>query len=698
MPAVSLDSFAGVAGRFAASSPDQALRLGKDNNVTDAGKVSAYFGKEANRATMDSFIDAVKDKYGESAGSLIRNMLQGARESGKPLTARMAQDLIRAGQQRAVLHEVQSFINNGGLDRAVGDICANTARPISAQADKDALKSFLMLHLVDRAKSGAISHPLSQEKLQKLGLWGTNKIVDSEQYIACRAALTDNPDIPEGVKPLDKLRLVELGLRGDALQLALPALGAMREAQATGALKPATVLQVLFPDAQLSGGLDETSLPRLLQSELGQVFREKNLSLVREFIQSPALDKAVENKCRSYTIPQGYWSHVKERITRELLAKAEAGITGKLLTWDILTNNAPLSSTDPKIDMGLHMEDFLNALGGTGLGHLGGAAEDRLRLAELGLAGRALQVAARGLEQMRAAQPNAPLKPETVWKAIFADDSPPRDLTEKNLGSLVDKKLEDDFTAALKQRTVKDKDTLKLDKLAGFLGIFSWPEALEMVRHPSPVKVQDFGNMNMTNDLLKLDLAQAQHGLQVDIPRMTICGLDAGDANYPTPTCTFAHADKSTAVAVGNGALNSQFEGFARADGSLVTPEEDRDAYINGNESSVSRRLEANAREICGGPAGNEAQIARVLWCMTQAPLVEIASSCSLCNHAFTDHANADISFSRGENGAVLAEYATAEVLNESSGGFRMTLNILPDGRVEPLNMEFWPRGQARPA
>lgn len=170
MPPVSLDTFVGAAERFAAANPDQALRL-EGEQVADVGRFRAYFGKEANRATLDSFVDAVRDKYGESAGSAIRNMLHGARVGGKPLTARMTQDMIRAGQRKADMLPAREFINGSrgsggpGLDQAVDALCRDNDLPetLSANPDLDKIVNvFCARYKIPKADKSALMSSLSE--------------------------------------------------------------------------------------------------------------------------------------------------------------------------------------------------------------------------------------------------------------------------------------------------------------------------------------------------------------------------------------------------------------------------------------------------------------------------------------------------------------------------------------------------------
>lgn len=474
----------------------------------------------------------------------------------------------------------------------------------------------------------------------------------------------------------------------------------MRREQAGDELKPETIWKGVFPGEELPAGLNKENLVAALSAKATAVMPERNRNMVEQFIQSADLDAAVDGIFRgSSPPPQSARPALKDYLTRALRAAVERGV------FRVGLERADLLNVAGYVELGIWnaqtygaRRDALNTAP-----ERGGSAADRLRLADLGLRDLALRRAVCALGAMRAEQGEAgELEPETVWKAVFGR-AMPAGINSDNVGERVNTEVAQEIKAAVGQPKADESKTEHIGPLFNYL---SWEQIIESLRRPAPITLDSTGLSALSAGFNKFTMAY-QHELsqlEVDAHRMGISDLDPNEFRGklpdapaqipfrgPTPTFTFAYNDRSENIAAGWGRLNSPFVGFTREDGSSLTPEQDRAAYHAGKESSVSRGLAQSARELCG-PEAKEEQVARVIWGMHQGALFMANVLNRACGFAFNDHANINITFSRGENGVIRAEYATAEALRAGSGSFRMGLNIMPDGTVEALHCETSPR------
>ncbi|MCL1916596.1 MAG: hypothetical protein FWG17_07850, partial [Desulfovibrionaceae bacterium] len=87
---------------------DVSLKV-SDGNIKTQGRVGDFFTfSSTHRATIDSFVQSLRAEYGDQAGRMAGTMLQGARDAGKPLSARMVQQLVGLARQEAL----DGFLND----------------------------------------------------------------------------------------------------------------------------------------------------------------------------------------------------------------------------------------------------------------------------------------------------------------------------------------------------------------------------------------------------------------------------------------------------------------------------------------------------------------------------------------------------------------------------------------------------------
>ena len=150
MPPVNLDNFTQAATSLGVS--NNALRVA-GNDVTETSRVrSIFMGRSDNRETMEAFIDAVAEHYGEEAGKVVGAMLAGAMEEGKPLTARMVRQLMAVAENEG---------NEGAAWRQTVDAEVVILRNIIAPAAEESRQQ-LLSHLRELARDSIIDRGVSR--------------------------------------------------------------------------------------------------------------------------------------------------------------------------------------------------------------------------------------------------------------------------------------------------------------------------------------------------------------------------------------------------------------------------------------------------------------------------------------------------------------------------------------------------------
>ncbi|MDR2503707.1 MAG: hypothetical protein LBD82_04910 [Deltaproteobacteria bacterium] len=428
-----------------------------------------------------------------------------------------------------------------------------------------------------------------------------------------------------------------------------------------------------------------------------------SMNIVQKFISAAgpgaSLETAMDAICARYNITAAdNRGAMKNWVMHQLLTRAASGsLPSPLSPQDLLDKLS--SNPDGIVDLA-KFRGSTDALGMFGASIPCGI-DDRMRLADLGLEGDALFRAMWEVRDIREnIQPQGELSPQTIWRAVFSNDRPPPENLD---GAALSAALEDDIRTAAQNAGMDGT----LGELTYPCQSMPWARVTELLRRPGILGMDDvpgadaiFNNMGspelalnrLTHDIMRRGMSSNGARQQPVSPPADDSGRPqpANAPASPAPTFTFVHEDGTGEnIQVGRN-TNFQFKGFEREDHSLVDAEQDRKAYQDMHESSLSRALTTAVRSICG-PDASEAQVSNVIYCMAQNALIPLGNMRHLAQVGFNEHGNVNVSFSRLENGAVRAEFSTDKALAENSGSFSMTLDIMPDGQVEMRAFETRP-------
>jgi hypothetical protein len=278
MMTVNLHAFSRVATNVA---DDRVLTL-SGKKVQDTGRLGALFTSRAeNRTTIAAFVGAVRKRYGDHIANMTKSLLSERSAAGKPLTARMAKDLIhlaeteKARVNAANRETVANFLHGNGndpeksLDKALDRFCAETG--ISGE-NRALLKEKATRFLVRKAEHNRF-HPavLTAETLFQNVASGRGRGVAARYSLNTAAGLLGREGAALPGTATDKLRLLDMGLSNGGSNVHMRAvheLPQMRAIQPNGPLTRETVWRALFnenlPEAVSRGdvSLGEAALER----------------------------------------------------------------------------------------------------------------------------------------------------------------------------------------------------------------------------------------------------------------------------------------------------------------------------------------------------------------------------------------------------------------------------------------------------
>ncbi|MDR2503708.1 MAG: hypothetical protein LBD82_04915, partial [Deltaproteobacteria bacterium] len=212
MPPITLDSFNQMASSVADANSERALRVESGQVALPNRFSSLFISKSENRATMDAFIDAVKEKHGENAGKMVATMLAGAREDGKPLTARMVSQLTAM----AANEELKSSTEGAAWANKVDAEAAELARLGSMGNRPGQAREELLNNLSELIQSNPVqgrSAALLREAMNKLNpaqrqnilnIVGSNEMRNTSAFIARHLLAASGGKDEKGINPADQ--------------------------------------------------------------------------------------------------------------------------------------------------------------------------------------------------------------------------------------------------------------------------------------------------------------------------------------------------------------------------------------------------------------------------------------------------------------------------------------------------------------
>ncbi|MCL2029861.1 MAG: hypothetical protein FWG97_05555, partial [Deltaproteobacteria bacterium] len=423
--------------------------------------------------------------------------------------------------------------------------------------------------------------------------------------------------------------------------------------------------------------------------------KDNNLSVVKKFLSGNSegrdLKAALERYAEKYKVSPENLEIIKNRVADTLLQKAKAGAFNPTL----LSPEALYAGMEG--NMRYAGKAAIHTLA-VALGHeleaAPGSVEDKLRLADLGLKaddGHTYQRAAWLLNDMRSLQNDGrPLTQETVWKAVFnealpheiasGDKSFSAAMAERCLGEVKDL-VWSMPPGAHNYRKPDNSLPIHLARISNAFRIMPWDKIKSLMADWGQKSVS-LGEMPGFGKLFQNlgDLDNAKKALSCDNPRSGARPENLSrDAKWPPPAFTFNLPDgKTEKIQVGT-ETNFRF-----------SDEADKQAYLAGNNNSLSEALIKHSQAVCG-PGATEAQLAGVLGCLTQVTLTRTHIPSSVTGIEASTRGIVDVSLSRRPDGVVVANFSTPREIQGRTGSFSMELEVAPDGKVSVREFELLP-------
>ena len=401
-----------------------------------------------------------------------------------------------------------------------------------------------------------------------------------------------------------------------------------------------------------------------------------NFKVVEDFLSGrnpeKSLDRAVDALCAKNGIsaPEDK-AEIRERVRAHLAAKADlGGFHPNILTSDALLTGIGKGSS---VHTGFTMCKSLAVSSGS----LPGRLPDRLHLTDLGLGGQsavAFERCVPKLDLMRQLQPEGDLRLETVHRALFGED-PPAGLSGDKLLQAIETRCEKDMSDLLGSVGREREPSVLLTAMWA-----PWETIASLMERPRTLTLDDVPGFR-TYFQSRHTRSEAEHGLRVDPNRLG----ETQRQDLPPPTFTFQLDD-------GQGGLRTESVQVGNRTDFPFTDEDDKTAYLGGNDSSLARRLEALCGEICG-PDATEAQALSVMRCLGQSALIPLKLVSGLAGTGFDEHSNVSVSLSRLPDGTIRADFSSPaeQEFRDSMGHFSMSLHIARDGTMTVTEFQITP-------
>jgi hypothetical protein len=415
---------------------------------------------------------------------------------------------------------------------------------------------------------------------------------------------------------------------------------------------------------------------RLAQEEKTRV-NAHNSKVVENFIsgkdQENSLDQAVEALCAKWGVssPEDN-AAVRDKMKSLLTGKADGnGFHPAILSPDALKAMV----LGARYDVGVSSSHSSAIKSGSMLGTM----QDKLRLADLGLGlGGTSDVAFKRclteLSRMRELQPEGDISLQTAYKALFKAD-PPQNCSDKELLKAIETRCDTEWQALL------ERGTVKMGSLGACAAYMPWDKLASLVNHPNSITLTDAPNIGYFFQA-QSTLQYAQYGLHVDPVRLsTLTVTQNGKELLLPPRFSFILDNGEGGVRTESIEVGKKTS-FPFADG------DDKNAYLTGKDSSLTRRLEGLCREICG-PDATEAQVTRVMNCLSQTPTNTLSQVGQLVGVG--DQANFSVSFERLPGGEIRALISSPEELRDSNGHMSMSLTIAKNGQIGVTELQVTP-------
>lgn len=265
------------------------------------------------------------------------------------------------------------------------------------------------------------------------------------------------------------------------------------------------------------------------------------------------------------------------------------------------------------------------------------------------------------LDDMRAAQPNGALTPETIWNACMPDQEMPEGFGQplSNLGKDLENAMFSDF---------EGKGATVLVGLGVSCGM-KYDAAVELDLNKGPVTMESchslpqlgFGGMADAN----MDTAETQLG--IDLKRM---GLEEGGL----------HSNFSFSSPAGNKTIDINDTSHMQGD--------DLTAYQNGGKSSITADIKNQVSQMCG----NGKQAVTVMYSMSQSGLALMRNLSSFTGAPKSEHAAMNIDVAKQENGDIRMTFTRPDG-HGLAGGFQY--DVHQDGTSTLNALNFYPEPQA---
>jgi hypothetical protein len=275
--------------RLASQADNRALQV-KDGELSKSGFFASE-DKDARRKAISVFVSALCAEYGDHVASMISNTsICGLLDAGKPLTARLVQDLIKLAQvEKALVTEhnkkvVDHFLNGTekNLDRAMARFCAK--HDVTSSKDQTMLRDRVETFLSAKAEQGGFYETvLTAAALEENLARGLSKYTGFSYLHA--EAVRESGTLLGTLH--DRMTLADMGTdigldkkTNDDMAYyyrSVMDLDAMRRIQPEGDLSAETVYKALFkedPPSGITGGkLVETIATRCKDEKIALVAR-----------------------------------------------------------------------------------------------------------------------------------------------------------------------------------------------------------------------------------------------------------------------------------------------------------------------------------------------------------------------------------------------------------------------------------------
>ncbi|MDR1110995.1 MAG: hypothetical protein LBP92_09960 [Deltaproteobacteria bacterium] len=279
MSSITMNDFSRLVGQTATADGEATFLKVSDGKLSQTGSVGNFFTTQSTRReTIDAFVGALRSEYGDNIANMINNTaISALRDSGKPLSARMVQDLnslAQIEQNKLGAHNqevVKAFLSAKGpentFDVAMGQLLDNYA--VASAQDRDSLREKVHDFLLSKANLNAFhAKPLTAADLQR----AFDRVAPEFTGIT----LAHKSGLVKGLPGslMDRMRLADMGLsRADdnncTIERAFGALDIMRQIQPEGEITPETVYRALFKEAP-PDGLEGNNLVEAIETRYVQ--------------------------------------------------------------------------------------------------------------------------------------------------------------------------------------------------------------------------------------------------------------------------------------------------------------------------------------------------------------------------------------------------------------------------------------------